>query len=192
MKYLVWKLSFFLITTISISACASLPISLGEQQVNATLFENPQDLQERVATFEPGMSETEVFSILGISRSTPNLEWLDDITINTIQNYNAQMTGVPAEIEAYRQSRRLKKQTGIQLPYRFVEDFGYLDTPLNIVTKSTGFDLRLVVIFEDDELVYWKYPVGTENVETMKSFSIIGKAFHAAPSHILGAGITGF
>jgi hypothetical protein len=133
--------AFFILT---LSGC----VPSGEQDVNTELFKSKEDLSERAAALKPGMSKKSVFEKLAISP--------DKFEIMSAQNVqmciygNAQVQGSPEQLEQFK--KRILSYAGYSLPYREIKSSSSLGFGKMKVEK-TGYDLRLVLIFEGNKLL---------------------------------------
>lgn len=137
-----------------LSAC----VPSGEEHVNTELFKSSDDLRERASAIRPGMPKKIVFEKLGIDEN--RFERMSDATVQQCVYGNAQVQGTPDQLEAFK--KRVMSYEGFSLPYRQISSSNSLGFG-KMKVERTGYDLRLVLIFERDRLLKMAIE-GTEQV----------------------------
>lgn len=128
----------------SLSGC----MPSGEQNVNTELFKSKEDLSERAATLKPGMSKKKVFEKLAIDPD--KFELMSSQNVQACIYGNTQVQGSPEQLEQFK--KRILSYEGYALPYREIKSSSSLGFGKMKVEK-TGYDLRLVLIFEGNRLL---------------------------------------
>ncbi len=133
-----------------IATCFTLGgcMKTGEQDVNTELFDSQEDMITRAEQLKPGMSKKAVFEKLGIPLD--RCEIMSTAGVQMSLYGNSQVQGTPDQLEAF--SRKIAKMEGYALPYREIKSNGSLGFGKMKIEK-TGYDLRLVMIFNRDKLV---------------------------------------
>lgn len=133
-----------------LAACLSLGgcMQSGEQDVNTELFESQEDMITRAQQLKPGMSKKAVFDKLNLDPDRCEIMSTAGIQMNVYGN--AQVQGSPAQLEAF--SKKIARMEGYALPYREIKSNSSLGFGKMKVEK-TGYDLRLVLIFDRGKLV---------------------------------------
>lgn len=137
------KLVFVTLLTISLSAC----LPSGEQNINTELFKDKQDMASKEQTLKRGMRKNEVFSALGIESGRFQRMNMQEMQ-NTVYGQSV-VQGTPEQLEAFR--RLMERYEGYSLPYREIKASSSLGFGTMRIQK-TGYDLRIVLIFEDGRL----------------------------------------
>lgn len=123
-------------------------IPMGNQRVNADLFENKDDMKQKSAQLAPGMNRQDVLQCLNIP--IEKFEQLDTEHIQRALYGNSIVQGSPTELEAFR--HQMLAYQGYAIPYRVIESTGTLGFG-KINVKREGHDLRMILIFNGDQLV---------------------------------------
>lgn len=133
-----------------IAACFMLGgcMKTGEQDVNTELFDSQEDMMSRAEQLKPGMTKKAVFEKLGIDPD--RCEIMSTAGVQMSLYGNSQVQGSPDQLEAF--SRKIAKMEGYALPYREIKSNSSLGFGKMKVEK-TGYDLRLVMIFNRGKLV---------------------------------------
>jgi len=133
-----------LIACLALGGC----MKSGEQDVNTELFQSREDMISRANALRPGMSKKAVFEKLGIDPA--RCEIMSTAGVQTSLYGNSQVQGTPEQLEAF--SKKIAKMEGYALPYREIKSNSSLGFGKMKIEK-TGYDLRLVIIFNRDKLV---------------------------------------
>ena len=138
--------SYVLMITACILMAACMPLK--DENINAELFKDKEEMKVRTAELQQGMSKSAAFEVLNVpmerfsAMSTPEVQ--------TAVYGNSMVQGSPTELERFR--KRLLGYEGYSLPYRQIESTGSLGFAKMKVDK-TGHDLRLVMIFDQGKLM---------------------------------------
>lgn len=130
--------------TLFLSAC----MPSGEQDVNTELFKDKEDMRVRAAELKPGMKQLDAFSALGVSPEKFERMKTSDVQMSIYGN--SQVQGSPEQLEAFKQ--RMMAYEGYALPYREIKSSSSLGFG-KMKMEKTGYDLRLVLIFEKGRLI---------------------------------------
>ncbi len=142
------------VLTLGLSAC----LPSGEQEVNTDLFKDKKEMTARSTSLRPGMTREEAFQTVGVQA-----EKFERMTLQEVQSCyygNSVVQGSPEQLEQFRQ--RMIRMDGYYLPYREIKSSSSLGLGKMKVEK-TGYDLRLVMVFDRDKLVHSTIE-GTHNV----------------------------
>jgi len=137
-------LGLLLLVCLTLGGC----MKSGEQDVNTELFQSREDMITRAAQLKPGMNKKAVFEKLGIDPD--RCEIMSTAGVQTSLYGNSQVQGSPEQLEAF--SKKIARMEGYSLPYREIKSNSSLGFGKMKVEK-TGYDLRLVIIFNRDKLV---------------------------------------
>ena len=153
------KTSNFIILAGFIALLSSC-MPMGDQSVNKELFQGKEDLKLHVAALKPGMSEEAVFKQLNIPKEKFVYMSTYEVQANVYGNSMAQ--GSLEELERFK--RKMMSYKGYYLPYREISSNGSLGFGTLNVNKK-GYDLKLIIIFENDRLVVSSV-TGAQDVNT--------------------------
>ena len=120
----------------------------GQQDVNTELFKNKDEMASKSQSLKTGMNKEKVFDTLGISATRFQKMNLSELQASLYGN--SQVTGTPEQLEDFR--RRLTAYEGYSLPYREIKSSSSLGFG-KMKMEKTGYDLRLVLLFERDRLI---------------------------------------
>lgn len=134
----------FSLFALLLSAC----VPTGEEDINTSLFKNKEDMKVRAAQLKPGLSKKEAFEALGINPE--KFERMDTQEMQICIYGNSMVQGSPEQLEAFKQ--RMMAYEGYALPYREIKASSSLGFGKMKVEK-TGYDLKLVLIFEKNRLL---------------------------------------
>lgn len=140
--------------TLSLGAC----LPSGEQEVNTDLFKDKQEMTAKSGSLRPGMTREEAFKTVGVHPD--KFERMNMQEVQTCYYGNSTVQGSPEQLEQFRQ--RLLRMEGYYLPYSEIKSSSSLGFGKMKVEK-TGYNLRLVMVFERDRLVH-SVVEGTQNV----------------------------
>ena len=140
----IFKHFIVVLSVCLLSAC----MPAGEQDVNTELFKDKEDMKVRSAQLKSGMSKKATFEALGVAPE--KFERMNTQDMQFTIYGNSQVQGSPEQLEAFKQ--RMLAYEGYALPYREIKSSNSLGFGKMKVHKS-GYDLRLVLIFERDRLV---------------------------------------
>lgn len=135
-----------------LSAC----VPSGEQDVNTSLFKSKEDMSAKTGTLKPGMAKKKVFETLGIKPE--KFERMSTAEVQMAIYGNSQVHGTPEQLEKFRE--KILSYEGYALPYREIKSSSSLGFGKMKVEK-TGYDLKLVLIFEKGKL----FRAGVEGTE---------------------------
>jgi hypothetical protein len=139
---------FMLIATLFPAIIMSGCMPSGEQDVNTELFKNKDEMSAKSVGLKPGMRKKDVFETLGINQT--RFEKMSTAEVQASIYGNSQVNGTPEQLEQFR--NRLSACEGYSLPYREIKSSSSLGFGKMKVEK-TGYDLRMVLVFERDRLV---------------------------------------
>lgn len=134
------------VTLIALALSACMPE--GQQNVNTELFKNQEDMQARSSELRPGMSMQAAFDAIGIKPG--RFERMSAQEVQMSIYGNSQVHGTPDQLEQFK--RRMLAYEGYALPYREIKSNSSLGFGKMKVNK-TGYDLKLVMIFERGRLL---------------------------------------
>jgi hypothetical protein len=137
----VSRLRVLAVTLVALALSGCMPE--GQQNVNTELFKGREDMQARSAELTPGMPREAVFEALGIKPG--RFERMSAQEVQMSIYGNSQVHGTPDQLEQFK--RRMLAYEGYALPYREIKSdssFGFGKVKVN----KTGYDLKLVIIFE--------------------------------------------
>jgi hypothetical protein len=140
------KSGILVVSCIALFLSACMPI--GNQEINTTLFKSKEDMKMRAAELKPGMSKEAVFEQISIAPE--NFSHMSTPEVQMSIYGNSMVQGSPEQLEQFKQ--RLMSYEGYSLPYREIKSSGSLGFGTMKVNKS-GYDLKLVLIFEKDHLL---------------------------------------
>lgn len=140
---------------LSLSAC----LPSGEQDVNTALFKDKQDMAQKTNSLHHGMTREEAFKTVGVSPE--KFERMSMQEVQTCYYGNSSVQGSPEQLEQFRQ--RMMRMDGYYLPYSEIKSSSSLGFGKMKVEK-TGYDLRLVMVFDRDRLVHSAVE-GRQNVQ---------------------------
>lgn len=132
-----------IITCLALGGCQT-----GEQDVNTELFQSQEEMVTKAEQLKPGMSKKTVFEKLGIDPD--RCEKLSTAGVQMSLYGNSQVQGTPAQLDAF--SKKIARMDGYSLPYREIKSSSSLGFGKMKIEK-TGYDLRLVMIFDRGKLV---------------------------------------
>ncbi len=150
-RLLVWTMGIFVASLLG--GCASAPIPISQTKVNAELYPEGVDaFAELVKTqLSRGMSKEDCFAALRITPQTPNLERLDRPGIRAV------LYGGEVRLTTYADTERFSEYQirldGYKLPLISTKRGVGLSSPLYAVFPESGYDIALVMIFEDSKLL---------------------------------------
>ncbi len=128
-----------------IAAC--MPV--GNQEVNNDLFKNQEEMKLAVSSLKAGMTEDAVFKQLNIPTEKFNHMSTTEMQLSIYGN--SQVQGSPDQLEQFRQ--KLMNYEGYSLPYTNLESKGTFGFG-TMKTNKSGYDLRMVLIFEHNRLMH--------------------------------------
>jgi len=177
---------FIVCCLLLVGGCSGIPLSVGTESVNTGLFKNPAELHKLISSLDRGISEREVLDKLGLNSETANIELLGEKMLYSLIFAGAQVQGTPKEIEAFREELQLHQYSAWSLLYRSLKRAGYVENVTHVATEQSGYDLRVVCIFEKGRL-YKKCGVyGRSKVATKSSSSYIWNLLSTVPSRAAG------
>jgi hypothetical protein len=144
--FYIKKLRIFLLSLCAVFLTACLPV--GDQNINTELFKNKEDMKIRADQMDRGLSKKQTFEKIGVA--CEKFERMSTQEVQMSLYGNSQVQGTPEQLEQFKQ--RLLGYEGYALPYRKVESSGSLGFGTMKVNK-TGYDLKLVLIFDRDRLL---------------------------------------
>ena len=140
------KIRVLAITLLALLLSACIPV--GDQEINTSLFKSKEDMKERAATLQPGMTKKAVFEKVSIEPEKFSRMSTQEVQMSIYGNSLVQ--GSPEQLEEFRQ--KLMGYEGYSLPYRDIKGSGSLGFGSLKVNKS-GYDLKMVLIFEKGKLL---------------------------------------
>ncbi len=138
------KLLLICLLALAVSAC----LPSGEQDVNTTLFKSKEELKVRATELQPGMSRKATFETIGVAPE--KFERMSAQDVQMCIYGNSQVQGTPEQLEQFK--NRMLAYEGYALPYREIKSNKSLGFGKMKVNK-TGYDLRLVLVFEKNRLL---------------------------------------
>ena len=138
---------FACLSVLFMSGCAGA-LPGGKETVNAGFYNSGEELKDRIAQLEPGMTRDAVFAKLGRTQ--------DDFTrLNREQIVIALFGGKEAILPGTRQEQILflRALTGYRLDFRTVKRRHGFTSPITVKTDKKGFEYSLTLIFYDDTLL---------------------------------------
>jgi hypothetical protein len=126
------------------SGCSSMPIPISEIRVNAKLYVSPDVLADKITQLKPEMTKRQVFDILGINKSTPNLRSMSEQDIRLVIYGETHPTTFE---DGERFHSRAGKLEGLELPYVFKKRSAALAFPFHVQYVEKGHELAVVMIF---------------------------------------------
>lgn len=146
---------FALFLTMPLAAC----VPSGEQDVNTELFRDKDDMQTRIDSLKVGMAKKDVFKRLDIPVNKFKRLNVQDMQICLYGNSIVQ--GTPEELEKFRQ--KMSALEAYTLPYREIKSSSSLGFA-KVRVEKTGYDLKLLLVFDQGKLVR----SGIEGTEEVK------------------------
>lgn len=125
--------------TITLISC----IPVGDESVNAELFESKEDLKTLATSLKPGMTEEEALKIIDIPVS--KFTFMSTEEIQRAIYGNSLVQGSPLELEEFK--NKLLTYKGYYLPYKYIENESSIGLGKMKYNKK-GHDLRLILLFE--------------------------------------------
>ena len=165
--------------------------ALSSKEVNIDQFKNPADFVEKVSTLRKGMSDKEFFEHLAPKMSSitlPNNKILDRDTIwKHVYGSQVQLLASPEELKRTK-AKLIAPYTGYEVSYASVEESFSPGLLLNIKLYLKGHDLKVIVIFEENEATKVKELViaqleGTaviDKVERIYIWDLLGNSIRGA------------
>jgi hypothetical protein len=121
----------------------------GKETVNAGFYKTSDELTQRAAELEPGMSKADVFAKLGRSEADFRRLSREEVFEALFGGKNATLPGAtPGE-----QLTFLENLEGFRLQYKAVKRRHGFTSPIAIRTDRAGFDYALNLIFYDGALL---------------------------------------
>ncbi len=150
-RSLLWVVCIFVASMLG--GCASAPIPISQTKVNADLYPEGVDaFAELVKTqLSRGMSKEDCFTVLRITPQTPNLERLDRSGVRAVLYGGEVRLTTFADTERFNEYQM--RLDGYKLPIVSTKRSVGLSSPLYAVFPESGYDIALVMIFEDSKLL---------------------------------------
>lgn len=131
----------------------------GEQDINTELFKSKDDMHDRIAALKTGMAKKEVFKKLEIPSN--KFKRLNTQDLQACLYGNSLVQGTPEQLEKFR--RKISTFEAYSLPYREIKSSSSLGFG-KVRVERTGYDLKLLLIFDNGKLVRSSIE-GTEEVK---------------------------
>jgi len=173
--------AFLLVGALGLGACAGrAPVPGGSDLTNPASFTSQNDFKERVGRIKRGMTEAEVWGILG--QNSGRLERLDRPAIMLALYGTSQPALSP---DAHDNGRFIASLSGYRVTYKEVEREHGLSSPIRLRTDAEGFLYTVTMIFWDGYLyeppILAGGPVKESNSRTifdaLNPFNMIGRPF---------------
>jgi len=163
--------------------CGCAGITLGQKSKGGDLFENPDDLEYRISLLESGAAEEDTLCLLGIHRKIPNFELLDTEATQMLVYGRSQAQGRLKDLEEFR--NKMARLKTYNLPYEKITRKMAIEWN-HYILYSSGYQLRLILIFEDGKLWQAKMlgKVNVDEEEKVYVADLLRKGFDRAIQEI--------
>ena len=158
------KMFVLMLMTLALSAC----VPAGENSVNTELFKDKEELKVRTAELKPGVGRKEAFEAVGVAPE--KFERMSMAELQASIYGNSVVQGTPEQLEQFKQ--KMMSYEGYSLPYKTLKSDSSLGFG-KMKVKTSGSDLRLVLIFEKGKLLRAAVE-GTEQVSQEDDQSLWG------------------
>ena len=146
------NLVLLIVCTISLSACADkLMVPGGDRQVNEHIFENKQDLMNRVGATQAGMSQPLVFSNFNVEEKDLIKISREEIMQSLFGDNRVPMSEIGTDSPVILRNF-LRELYGYKLRYQNLERKHGIKDVIRYRTKEEGFDYEVTFIFHDGVL----------------------------------------
>lgn len=124
----------------------------GDDKVNEQIFKDKQDLLNRVASIQPGMSRPHTFAILNVEEKDLVKVSRQEILTAMYGDNRLSLDGMSDhDAEALRQY--LRSLEGYRLDYADVEREHGFKNPIRLKTNEKGFRYGVVLVYQNNVLV---------------------------------------
>ena len=143
--------AFFACLLLSLTGCAQYaPVPGGDDTENSTFYKSDEDLKKTVNSLQVGMTEEEVFKILGHDKDSIPKMSREEIVSSLYGGSNADFNGTLRDQELARSF--LTSLNGYKLEYKIVKRKHGFSSPIRIRTTEKGYDFTLNVVFQHGAL----------------------------------------
>lgn len=164
------------IAVMMLGGCASKPLLVGTQEVNAEFGRNPEEFLSRIEQIHKGMDEADVYKVLGLKEKQPNLIFLDALGVQAAMCGNCRFD--PKDLAELKEHENiLARRVGRRFVITAVDKRVFI-RGASVVERKKGIDMGIVMVFEDRKLVLMR-PDGNPYLETSESATIFGLVYNA-------------
>jgi hypothetical protein len=143
---------FFSCLLLVLAGCAQYaPVPGGDDTVNNTFYKSDEELKKTVDSLEVGMTEEEVFKILGHKKDSIPKMSREEIVSALYGGNNADFNGTLRDQELARSF--LTSLTGYKLEYKTVKRKHGFSSPIRVRTTEKGYDYTLNIVFQHGSLL---------------------------------------
>ena len=140
------RVIFMVLVLGGLSGCAwGLPVPGGDDKINEGFYSSEQELKDIAVQLRPGMTEQQVFMILGRTNDQLLRMDKDEIVSTLYGGGNAAFQGTLQEREYARQW--LETLYGYKLHFKVVKSKHGFSSPIRLKTREEGFSYTLKLIF---------------------------------------------